>query len=298
MNDIVTVEGLTAYIDHITGFTMLKLEDCAKGLGLTQTSTVKGKTYTRIRWERLREDLRQINVAPTLGQNPPRAAVTNDEIKESFISEPEFYLLAMKVNTQPALNFRNKLAFDILPKIRQQGFYIAQKRKDELLELCDKEYQAALPAYHEFANSVKSLIEYALTHGADRRDIDPYYYKAINARVNRVLGIDNGLRPFANPTTSVHCANINKLIKRTIRNGINAATHFAILFADVLDAIDRYGDDNIDPDERNRNNSFAHARKDDRRRKRGCKMIKIENALDRVLDAARHNDPDYDFEED
>ena len=268
MNDPVTVDGLTAYIDSSSGFTMLKLEDCAKGLGITTTSDVNGKTYTRVRWSRVREDLRQINVVPTLAQMNAPTEIFNfsdRQLKEAFISEPEFYLLAMKVNTKPALDFRNKLAFDILPKIRQQGFYIAQKRKDELLELCDKEYQAYLPFYHEFANSLKALIEYAVTHGADRHDIDPRYYKFVNARVNRVLGIDNGLRPFASPTTSVHSSNINKLIRRVIRNGIDHGAHFAIIFNDILDAIDKYGADNIDADERAHNNAFAHAHKKERR---------------------------------
>ena len=291
MNDIVTVEGLCAYIDSTTGFTMLKLEDCAKGLGLTEIKN--GKQY--VMWKRVREDLRQINVSATLSKNPPRAAVTNDEIKESFISEPEFYLLAMKVNTKPALNFRNKLAFDILPKIRQQGFYIAQKRKDELLELCDKEYQAYLPFYHEFANSLKALIEYAVTHGADRHDIDPRYYKFVNARVNRVLGIDNGLRPFASPTTSVHSSNINKLIRRVIRAGIDAGAHFAIIFNDILDAIDKYGADNIDPDERKRNNAFAHAHKKERRARKKTPP-RIEQTA-RATVYAPDFDTDYDFDE-
>lgn len=208
--------------------------------------------------------------------------------KMYWLTEDGFNLLAMGFTGRKALKF--KLAF--LAEFNRLRDSLKNIHADKFHALCHQTYQDALPFYHQFTNAVKALIEYAVTHGASRSDIDPRYYKFVNARVNRALGLDNGLRPFANPTTSVHSSNINKLIRRTIRRGIDAREHFAIIFNDVLDAIDKYSDDNIDHDERKRNNDFAHAHKNDTRADRKA----LEPAQQALLNYLR-GDPSYDFEE-
>lgn len=294
MNDIVTVEGIKAYVDT-NGITHIKLRDCAIGIGLAEVRIQNGKEYTKVRWARLREYLRQINVAPTLAQSPSDATLTNEQIKESFISEPDFYLLAMKVDTKPALDFRNKLAFDILPKIRRQGYYIAQDKAVDFIELCNVEYEAAKPDQRKFTNAVKVLIEYAVSGGVDRSTIDPAYYKFTNAHINRALGIDNGLRPFANPTTTVHCRNLHKIIKRLIRSGIENNHHHTLILEDVLDAIDDYGTEHIDAEERARNNTFAKAHKQHDKERRAIERANRKLALEQ---AKLPPDPDYDIDDD
>lgn len=118
----VAIEGVHGYIDG-DGTVMLKLRDCAIGLGLVQTQVKNGSEYTSIRWDRVREYLRQINFSPVVGKVDDGAAATNDWLKECFIPEPYFYLLAMKADSEIARAFREKVAFKILPEIRRTGAY-------------------------------------------------------------------------------------------------------------------------------------------------------------------------------
>ena len=110
----VTIEGVNCYVDH-NGTCMLKLKDCVIGLGLTQTKN--GVEY--VRWSTVRDYLRQINFCQEDGKN-----IINAELKESFIPEPYFYLLAMKADSPEARIFQHKVAFEILPAIRKHGAYM------------------------------------------------------------------------------------------------------------------------------------------------------------------------------
>ena len=109
----VTIEGVNCYIDA-NGTVMLNLKNCVIGLGLTQTKN--GVEY--VRWDRVRDYLRQINFSPVVGKT------YDDAFKESFIPEPYFYMLAMKADSPEARAFQHKVAFEILPAIRKHGAYM------------------------------------------------------------------------------------------------------------------------------------------------------------------------------
>ena len=117
----ITVEGVRAYVDG-DGTVMLKLRDCAIGLGLTRIAE-SGNLV--IRWERVRRYLIDIKFMPIGGHADDDAAATSEELKESYIPEPYFYLLAMKADSEIARAFREKVAFKILPEIRRTGSYVS-----------------------------------------------------------------------------------------------------------------------------------------------------------------------------
>ena len=106
----VNVEGVHGYTDAL-GMVWLKLEDCARGLGLARTAT-SGNVV--VRWERVFKYLVEIGFMPTSGHGD----------KNAYIPEPTFYKLAMKVDNPIGEAFQDKLAYDILPKIRKYGMYM------------------------------------------------------------------------------------------------------------------------------------------------------------------------------
>lgn len=156
------------------------------------------------------------------------------------------------------------LRWALLDEFERVKAELDRLKHNDFITMCNVEYRASLPDYHQFANSVQALIEFALTKGARRDDIEPRYYAIFNAHVNRALGLDNGFRPFAPPACSVHCRIINKNVRCIIRGGIEKNLHHAILLANALDAVDKYAADFISADERRRFNLFAkeHCRYD------------------------------------
>lgn len=122
-----TFEGVRGYVDK-DGTVMLKLEDCARGLGLTFVDKKNGVEYTVVRWNRVREYLKDEDFLPLLAESRHGA-----DFKESFISEPEFYLLAMKVKSEAARAFRRKVATVILPSIRKHGAYMTPETIEKVL---------------------------------------------------------------------------------------------------------------------------------------------------------------------
>ena len=121
---VINVEGVNAFIDK-DGTTWLKLDDCVRGLGLTQRQKKNGKVYESIRWERIRNYLAEVGFGfpPEVGEN----------ISAQFIPEYIFYRLGMKVNNPIGNAFQDKIARVILPAIRKHGFYISDQAKAEYL---------------------------------------------------------------------------------------------------------------------------------------------------------------------
>ena len=167
-------------------------------------------------------------------------------------------------------------------------------RADRFKSLCSEEYRASLPAYHKSMHAVKALIEYACLNGATRKDIDPHYYKAVNAAINKALGIKNNRRPFLSPTATVHIRNINRLVKRTIEQGIKNNAFFGLILSRALDTITNYAADNIDPDERKRFSDFADAHKEDAEHQ--ALLARQEREMKSL--PAPEPDPDYDLDDD
>lgn len=86
-------------------------EQSAIGLGLTKI--VKGNLY--VRWERVNEYLK----LSTSGQQLKRG---------DFITEPQFYKLAIKANNQVAERFQDWVTDEVLPSIRKNGAYLTNQK--------------------------------------------------------------------------------------------------------------------------------------------------------------------------
>ncbi|WP_338432881.1 phage antirepressor KilAC domain-containing protein [Limosilactobacillus fermentum] len=91
-------------------------EQSAFGFGLTKIS--KGKEY--VRWERVNEYL--------------GLSRSGQQIKRGdFITEPQFYKLAIKASNQVAEKFQNWVTSEVLPSIRKHGAYMTNEKIEEVL---------------------------------------------------------------------------------------------------------------------------------------------------------------------
>lgn len=91
-------------VKEVNGQVMFDAETAAIGLGLTQTKN--GKIY--VRWETVTKYLSQ-----KVG-------------KSDFITEPQFYKLAIKANNETAERFQAWVTEEVLPSIRKTGSYQAK----------------------------------------------------------------------------------------------------------------------------------------------------------------------------
>lgn len=107
MNELQVISGVSCYEENGTAY--LKLDDVARGLGLTQTKN--GVEY--VKWERVTSYLREIGFSPEVG-------------KECYIPENIFYRLAMKAKNETAEKFQALVADEIIPSIRKHGAYMTQ----------------------------------------------------------------------------------------------------------------------------------------------------------------------------
>ena len=120
-------DGLTYYFDE-RGVIWLKLKEVAIGLGITTITVKNNVEYTTVRWARIKKYLVDISLLPQVAESrydgtfDPNA-MTDEQIKECFIPEPVFYLLAMKAENDVARAFQVKVSFEILPAIRRTGTY-------------------------------------------------------------------------------------------------------------------------------------------------------------------------------
>ena len=112
MGKIMTIGGVDCYEKDGTAY--LRLEQCARGLGFTQTAASGDED---VHWERVSEYLSAINV-PTSG----------DGANPEFIPENVFYRLAMKADGEAAEAFQAKVTEEIIPAILKTR---NQKAKDD-----------------------------------------------------------------------------------------------------------------------------------------------------------------------
>ena len=111
-NNITVVENVHGYTD-VNGTVWLNVEDVARGLGFTQRQIKNGKEYTSLRMETVNRYLAEFGFPSEVG-------------KDDYIPENMFYRLAMKANNAAAQVFQAKVADEILPSIRRNGFYAVQ----------------------------------------------------------------------------------------------------------------------------------------------------------------------------
>ena len=105
INEVQIFNGLK--IKEENGQVMFDAETAAIGMGIT-TFAKSGKNY--VRWPRVNEYLG----LSTSGQLVKRG---------DFITEPQFYKLAIKANNETAERFQNWVTTEVLPSIRKTGVY-------------------------------------------------------------------------------------------------------------------------------------------------------------------------------
>lgn len=109
-------EGNDLAVKEIKGQVYFNVEQAAFGLGLVKIS--KGKEYAR--WERVND---------YLGLSKSGQLVKRGD----FITEPQFYKLAIKANNPVAEKFQDWVTSEVLPSIRKHGAYMTPDKIDEIL---------------------------------------------------------------------------------------------------------------------------------------------------------------------
>lgn len=123
-------EGQNLSIKEIDGQVYFDAEQTAIGLGLTKIS--KGKEY--VRWERVNEYL--------------GLSKSGQQVKRGdYITEPQFYKLAIKANNPVAEKFQDWVTSEVLPTIRKHGAYMTDEKAFDIVHnkngLADLLQQAA-----------------------------------------------------------------------------------------------------------------------------------------------------------
>lgn len=105
-------QGKNLNVVEKNGEVYFDAEQSAIGMGISQTKN--GKTYAR--WERVQEYLH----SPQVG-------------KGDYITEPQFYELAIKANNQTARSFQHWVTNEVLPSIRKHGAYMTPQTIEKAL---------------------------------------------------------------------------------------------------------------------------------------------------------------------
>lgn len=99
------------------GQVLFDAESAAIGLGITQ---IAKSGNVSVRWERVKKYLG----IPTSGDGIGRG---------DFITEPQFYKLAIKANNETAEKFQDWVTSEVLPAIRKHGIYMTDKTIEDVL---------------------------------------------------------------------------------------------------------------------------------------------------------------------
>lgn len=100
------------------GQVMFDAETAAIGLGITQEKN--GVTY--VQWKRVNNYLNNVSAHVRKDEN----FISKEVGKGDFITEPQFYKLAIKANNETAERFQDWVTAEVLPSIRKTGGYQAQ----------------------------------------------------------------------------------------------------------------------------------------------------------------------------
>ena len=196
-NEVQVFNGLK--VKEVNGQVMFDAESAAIGLGLTKIS--KGQQY--VRWERVNEYLG----LSTSGQLVKRG---------DFITEPQFYKLAIKANNETAECFQDWVTTEVLPSIRKTGGYQAKPMTfDEKLALALQSEQdtrqrvGALEGkvdnmivnqpvnatdYAAIGDAVSSRVhEWSKVHRVPSNKRGPLF-KDLNSQIKQVTGAGNRTR--------------------------------------------------------------------------------------------------------
>ena len=184
-------------------------EQAAIGLGIV--SSAKG--YTNVRWSRVNEYLNSATTGRKISKvefDAEQAAIgltTGRKIsKGDFITEPQFYKLAIKANNETAEQFQDWVICEVLPSIRKNGNYQVKQlspieqiklQNDALIDMDDRvtdleENQALNPSEYNYVSKRvgQAVNNFAKDRGlvitSDQRKL---LYKDINRGINEVTNI-------------------------------------------------------------------------------------------------------------
>ena len=111
-------EGQDLAIKEINGEVYFNAEQAAIGLGISQVKN--SKTY--VQWKRVNNYLNNVSAHVRKGENSPQVE------KGDFITEPQFYKLAIKANNPVAERFQDWVTSEVLPAIRKHGAYMTDRK--------------------------------------------------------------------------------------------------------------------------------------------------------------------------
>lgn len=104
------------------GQVLFDAESAAIGLGLTQVKS--HKTY--VQWKRVNNYLNNLSAHV-------RNSNSQEVGKGDFITEPQFYKLAIKANNETAEKFQDWVTSEVLPAIRKHGTYMTNEKAEALI---------------------------------------------------------------------------------------------------------------------------------------------------------------------
>lgn len=116
-------EGKDLAVKEIDGQIHFNAEQAAFGLGITQVKN--GKVY--VQWKRVNNYLNNVSAHVRKEENSPQVE------KGDFITEPQFYKLAIKANNPVAEKFQDWVTGEVLPSIRKHGAYMTEETVEEIL---------------------------------------------------------------------------------------------------------------------------------------------------------------------
>lgn len=130
MNEVQIFDNLK--VKEVNGQVMFDAESTAIGLGLTQTKN--GKIY--VQWKRVNNYLNNFSahVRKELGVPTSGDGINSPQVeKGDFITEPQFYKLAIKANNETAEKFQDWVTSEVLPSIRKHGAYMTNQTIEQVL---------------------------------------------------------------------------------------------------------------------------------------------------------------------
>lgn len=145
------------------GQVLFDAESAAIGLGIVS----RAKGYTNIRWSRVNDYL----VSAKSGRKIQ---------KGDFITEPQFYKLAIKANNETAEHFQDWVTSEVLPSIRQTGRYqLKQLSPTEMLKLQNDSILEVSEKVDRVEDKVDTYIENQSLNATDYGSVN----RAVNHRV-------------------------------------------------------------------------------------------------------------------
>ena len=162
-------------IKEENGQVMFDAETAAIGMGITQEKN--GITY--VQWKRVNNYLNNVSAHVRNDENSPRVG------KGDYITEPQFYKLAIKANNETAESFQDWVTSEVLPSIRKTGGYQAKPMTP--MELLETQFEALKEVSEDQQELRGEFAELKEQFGLPN-DLRKRFTKARNKRVVEVMG--------------------------------------------------------------------------------------------------------------